>query len=279
MNGATTQADIWGIFGREGLDLANRWTTPATDSPTYLAMKMYRNYDGNGSAFGDTSVGASVANPDQVSAFASIRASDGALTVMVVNKNLYNPGNPRRRPRSRSTSATSPPAGIGPGVATGGDQPQQPEHRRHHAPVGRRDQRQQPHRHGADGERHAVRDPARVVGPNRPDQPERDGRLVDPDQPGLGRQQRQRDRLRRRAGDQQRLHGRADDEPPLGRTRPPSARRACPRARPTGSGYGRLAPVGPQPTRTSPVPRPSSLPCRSPTWSMWRVTPGVPSGS
>ena len=28
MNGATTQADIWGIFGREGLDLANRWTTP-----------------------------------------------------------------------------------------------------------------------------------------------------------------------------------------------------------------------------------------------------------
>src|SRR5262245_57041979 len=38
MNGATTQADIWGIFGREGLDLANRWTTPATNSPTYLAM-------------------------------------------------------------------------------------------------------------------------------------------------------------------------------------------------------------------------------------------------
>ena len=94
MNGATTQADIWGIFGREGLDLANRWTTPATDSPTYLAMKMYRNYDDDGSAFGETSVQASVANPDQVSAFASIRASDGALTVMVVNKNLFNAGNP-----------------------------------------------------------------------------------------------------------------------------------------------------------------------------------------
>ena len=80
MNGATTQADIWGIFGREGLDLANRWTTPATGSPTYLAMKMYRNYDGNDSTFGDTSVAASGANPDQVSAFASIRSSDGALT-------------------------------------------------------------------------------------------------------------------------------------------------------------------------------------------------------
>jgi Glycoside hydrolase family 44/PA14 domain/Fibronectin type III domain len=94
MNGATAQADVWGIFGREKLDLANRWATPNTGSPTYLAMKMYRNYDGNDSAFGGTSVGATVANPDQVSAFASTRASDGALTVMVVNKNLFNSSNP-----------------------------------------------------------------------------------------------------------------------------------------------------------------------------------------
>lgn len=94
MNGATTQADIWGIFGREGLDLANRWGTPATGTPAYLAMKMFRNYDGAGSAFGDTSVSASVGNPDQVDAFASTRAADGSLTVMVVNKNLYDPNNP-----------------------------------------------------------------------------------------------------------------------------------------------------------------------------------------
>ena len=46
INGATTQADIYGIFGREGLDLGARWTTPATTTPTYKAMKMYRNYDG-----------------------------------------------------------------------------------------------------------------------------------------------------------------------------------------------------------------------------------------
>lgn len=93
MNGATTQADIWGILGREGLDLSNRWTTPATGSPTYLSMKMFRNYDGSGSGFGETSVGAAVANPDQVSAFAARRA-DGSLTVMVINKNLFSPGNP-----------------------------------------------------------------------------------------------------------------------------------------------------------------------------------------
>jgi hypothetical protein len=94
MNGATTQADIWGIFGREGLNLADRWTTPATGTPTYLAMKMYRNYDGNNSAFGDRSVSATVGNPDQVDAFGAVRSSDGALTVMVVNKNLFDPTQP-----------------------------------------------------------------------------------------------------------------------------------------------------------------------------------------
>ena len=88
INGATTQADIYGIFGREGLDMSARWTTPASTTPTYKAMKMYRNYDGNRSGFGDTSVAASTPNPDAVSAFAAQRSSDGALTIMVIAKVL-----------------------------------------------------------------------------------------------------------------------------------------------------------------------------------------------
>jgi len=91
INGATTQADILGIFGREGLDTAARWTTPASSTPTYKAMKMYRNYDGNKSTFGNTSIGATTANPDNVAAFAAQRSTDGALTVMVVSK--YTSGN------------------------------------------------------------------------------------------------------------------------------------------------------------------------------------------
>ena len=88
INGATAQADILGIFGREGLDLAARWTTPASSTPTYKAMKMYRNYDGNKSTFGDTSVAATMSNPDTVAAFAAQRSADGALTVMVISKYL-----------------------------------------------------------------------------------------------------------------------------------------------------------------------------------------------
>ncbi|CAG0963631.1 Beta-mannanase/endoglucanase A [Burkholderiales bacterium] len=88
INGATAQADVLGIFGREGLDFGARWTTPASNTPTYKAMKMYRNYDGNLSGFGDTSVRATVPNPDELSAFAALRSGDGALTIMVVNKVL-----------------------------------------------------------------------------------------------------------------------------------------------------------------------------------------------
>jgi PKD repeat protein len=97
VNGATTQADIYGIFGREALDYATRWTVPDSTTPTYLAMKMYRNYDGKKSTFGDNSVSAAVPTPgsttypddsNNLSAFAATRSADGALTVMVISKVL-----------------------------------------------------------------------------------------------------------------------------------------------------------------------------------------------
>ena len=88
INGATTQADILGIFGREGLDMAARWTTPDASTPTYKAIKMDRNYDGQKSTFGETSVYAGGPNPDATAVFAAERASDGALTLMIVSKTL-----------------------------------------------------------------------------------------------------------------------------------------------------------------------------------------------
>jgi len=88
INGATAQADVLGIFGREGLDLATRWTAVAVTNIVHQAMKMYRNYDGRDSTFGDTSVSATGPNPDNVSTFAALRSSDNALTLMVINKQL-----------------------------------------------------------------------------------------------------------------------------------------------------------------------------------------------
>ena len=85
INGALAEADILGIFGREALDVATLWGPPRATDPGRFAFAMYRNYDGIGSAFGETGVSAATANPDQVSIFAAQR-SDQTLTVVAINK-------------------------------------------------------------------------------------------------------------------------------------------------------------------------------------------------
>lgn len=107
INGATAQADVLGIFGREGVWLATRWTTPGAETPTFKAVAMYRNYDGRGSTFGDTSVRASAPNPDDVAAFAALRSSDGALTVMLINKQRSTTASTRVRLANVHASANA----------------------------------------------------------------------------------------------------------------------------------------------------------------------------
>lgn len=88
INGATAQADLLGIFGREGLDLAARWEAPARGSPTWQAIKLYRNPDGRRLGFGDRSLPAPSPDADRLASFAALRSADGALTVMLVHKAL-----------------------------------------------------------------------------------------------------------------------------------------------------------------------------------------------
>jgi hypothetical protein len=73
-----------GIYGAYGFDMAAIYGVPA--HPTFLSFQIRRNYDGKLSPFGDTGVSAAVANPDDLSAFAALRSKNGALTVMVINK-------------------------------------------------------------------------------------------------------------------------------------------------------------------------------------------------
>lgn len=84
---AIAQADVLGIFGREGLDMATRFNAPVPSLPSYNAMKMYRNYDANKSTFGDVSVSAATAeNPDNVAVFAAQRTSDATITAILLSK-------------------------------------------------------------------------------------------------------------------------------------------------------------------------------------------------
>lgn len=86
INGALAQADVLGIFGREGLDMAFLWAPLSADEPFAFAFRMYRNYDGAGSSFGDTSVHASSTDQDKLAIYAAQRSSDEALTLLVINK-------------------------------------------------------------------------------------------------------------------------------------------------------------------------------------------------
>lgn len=86
MSGALAQADLLGIFGREGLDMAARWDTPPVASPVFQVMKLFRNYDDRASGFGELSVRATTPDADQVAAYAAERRVDGALTIVLVNK-------------------------------------------------------------------------------------------------------------------------------------------------------------------------------------------------
>ncbi len=84
VNGALAQADVLGIFGREGLYAATLWGPPESDQPGAFAFRMYRTVDGRG--FGETSVAATSADQGQLSLYAARRIADDALTLVAVNK-------------------------------------------------------------------------------------------------------------------------------------------------------------------------------------------------
>lgn len=81
--GAVTYAEVLGIFGREGLDLATAWAAPAVTDAAFAAYKIFRNYDGAGGAFESTSVRATVTGSG-VLAFAA--ASMTRMTVVIANE-------------------------------------------------------------------------------------------------------------------------------------------------------------------------------------------------
>lgn len=86
INGALAQADVLGIFGREGLDLATLWDPPALNQPGAYAIRMYRNYDGQGGQFGSQRLTAASSDQGALSVYAAKRSTDGAVTIMIVNK-------------------------------------------------------------------------------------------------------------------------------------------------------------------------------------------------
>ncbi|MEO6323905.1 MAG: glycoside hydrolase family 44 protein [Thermoanaerobaculia bacterium] len=67
---ALAQGEALAIFGREGLDMANRWTVPAANTLLEDSFSMYLNYDGAGAKVSGESIRAISSNIDAVGAYA-----------------------------------------------------------------------------------------------------------------------------------------------------------------------------------------------------------------
>ena len=88
INGAVAQADILGIFGSYGLDMATLWgpPDPTTQVPGLMAYEIYRNYDGKNSMFGDTALASTSGNQGTLSVYGALRTADSMVTVVIINK-------------------------------------------------------------------------------------------------------------------------------------------------------------------------------------------------
>ena len=83
---AIAEMDVLGIFGREQLDFANMWGPPGPTDPIAFAFRMFRNYDGKGHGFGETSISAQSSDEPSLSLYAAERGGDHALTILAINK-------------------------------------------------------------------------------------------------------------------------------------------------------------------------------------------------
>ena len=115
ISGGVAQADVLGIFGREGVFAAALWPNAGIWAAPYKgdgnkafayifgAFRMFRNYDGAGGAFGDTGLKATTSDRVASSVYAS-RDTAGNIVVVAINKTTA--------PQSVSLSLTNV-AGLG----------------------------------------------------------------------------------------------------------------------------------------------------------------------
>ena len=90
-SGAVAEAEALGVFGRNGVAMADYWTNPPKNSPVEAAFRLYRNYDGKGGKFGDLSLPID-SGSRQIAAFASMHSDTGEVDVVLANESLTHSG-------------------------------------------------------------------------------------------------------------------------------------------------------------------------------------------
>jgi hypothetical protein len=87
ISGAIAEADVLGIFGREGLYAATMWPLESNNSFIFGGFESFRNYDGANGSFGDTSIRATNSDSVNTSVYASVDTGNAArMVVVAINK-------------------------------------------------------------------------------------------------------------------------------------------------------------------------------------------------
>jgi mannan endo-1,4-beta-mannosidase len=88
ITGALAIADVLGIFGKYGVYLATFW--PVNDNTSYVeaAYRIFRNYDGLNSTFGDASVPSYTSDSVNTSIYSSVDLGRNEIHLIVIQKGL-----------------------------------------------------------------------------------------------------------------------------------------------------------------------------------------------
>ncbi len=87
ISGGVAQADVLGVFGREGVFAAALWELAEDQRFIHAGFDMFRSYDGNGGAFGDISVRAETPDSERTSVYASVDTSKpGRMVLVAINR-------------------------------------------------------------------------------------------------------------------------------------------------------------------------------------------------
>jgi len=88
ITGAIATADVLGIFGKYDVYLGTYWQLDSPSNYISAAYKIYRNYDGNNSTFGDNSLPSVTSDSVSTSVYGSLNETGNEIHLVVINKKL-----------------------------------------------------------------------------------------------------------------------------------------------------------------------------------------------
>jgi hypothetical protein len=87
ISGGIAQADVLGIFGRDGVYAATLWKLSANNDYIHGGFEMFRNFDGANGSFGDTSIRAQNSDTANTSVYASVDAANpNRMVIVCINR-------------------------------------------------------------------------------------------------------------------------------------------------------------------------------------------------